>query len=221
MKVGAHLCIDEHRRSLINDIEDFYHMLPLAVDLRRHGRGILKIELPVPHRCGTLLRLLHLGQSVGDASGLLQDAVDRPARAREALPLNLLIARQIVQQCFGPRRAPQALWWLIAHLEDAVDHHLADALRRMHARSRATGQHLLVLRLCLLQALLPFLDPAPRHAQRLGILGVRRLLGLYPQWTQISAGCIVYCFHNGTSWLTVFHSASSVPFFLLSPQATM
>src|SRR5207249_4495984 len=128
MKIGAHLCVDEHRGSLIDHIEDFYPMLPLASDFWRHGRGLLEIELPLTQRCGTLLWLLDVRESMGDASSLLQDAVDRSARAGQACSLQLLIAWQVVHERFGPRRAPQALRQLFAHLEDAIHHTLADAL---------------------------------------------------------------------------------------------
>ena len=59
---------------------------------------------------------------MANASGLLQDAIDRPAGARQALALQLLIA----------------------HLENALDHGWADPLGRMLAGPRATVQHLLV-----------------------------------------------------------------------------
>jgi hypothetical protein len=49
--------------------------------------------------------------------------------------LHLLITRQVVQQRFGSWRAPQALGRLVAHLEDALNHALADALGRLLARS--------------------------------------------------------------------------------------
>src|SRR5437762_9261153 len=41
------------------------------------------------------------------------------------------------------------------------------------------------------------------------------------QASQIGSYCVVYCFHDGPSWLTDFSLVRSVPFFLLSPQATM
>jgi hypothetical protein len=130
-----------------------------------------------------------------------QDAVDRPARARQPLCLQAGIARQVVQDRLRPRRPLQALWWLITHLDDALNHRLTDALGRMLTRPRATVQHLLVFRFCLLQALLPFLDPPQRHAHGLGILLVRPLRMQSHQTTQIGAGCIVYYFHDGTSLL--------------------
>jgi len=129
------------------------------------------------HGGRTLRRLLQVGQPMGDASGLLQDPVDRPAGAWQALALQLLIARQVVQDRFGPRRPTQALGRLITHLENAVSHALADPLGRMLACPRATVQHLLVFWLCLLEALLPFLDPAKLHADCLGILRLREAGG--------------------------------------------
>jgi len=93
------------------------------------------IKLPVTHRGRALQRLVHVWLPHGDASSLLQDAVDRAARAWQSFSLQLRIAWQVVQQRFGPRRAPQALRWLIAHLEEAVDHHLTDPLGRVRARS--------------------------------------------------------------------------------------
>ena len=80
----------------------------------------------------------------GQCVRLLQDTIDRPAGARQALALQLLIARQVVQDRFGPWRSLQALWWLIAHLENALNHGWADPLGRMLAGPRATAQHLLV-----------------------------------------------------------------------------
>src|SRR5258708_19734856 len=47
-------------------------------------------------------------------------------------------------------------------------------------RSRATVQHLGILRVCLLQTLFPFLDPSQRHAHRLSILLVREVAGTVP-----------------------------------------
>ncbi len=109
---------------------------------------------------GPLLGLVHGRPPLGDAPGLLEDPIDRAARARQPLPLHLLIARQVVQQRLGPRRAPQALRRLIAHLEQAVNHGLAQALGRLLPGPRAAVQHLLVVWLGLPQTLLPFLDPA-------------------------------------------------------------
>jgi len=82
-------------------------------------------------------------------------------------------------------------------------------------------QHLLVFRLGLLQAVLPFLDPAHRHTHRLRILGLRPLRVQSHQASQIGSHGVVYCFHDGTSWLIDFSLVRSVPFFLLSPPATM
>ncbi len=63
-----------------------------------------------------------------------QETVDRPTRARQALALQLGIARQVIQDRFGPRRPLQALGRSVTHLDDALNHGLADALGRMRAR---------------------------------------------------------------------------------------
>src|SRR5947207_197289 len=218
MKVGSHLGIDQHGSAFIHRVEHFYHMLSLALRISGHAGSILKIQLPAAHGRRPLHWFVQLGQPRGDTSGSLEDPIDRAAGARQPLALQLLIARQVVEQRFGPWRPPQALRRLVAHLDDAVSHRLTDALRRRLARPRATVQHLLVARLCLLQALLPFLDPAQRHAHRLGILGLRPLRVLLHQTTQVGPRCVVYCFHDGTSWLIVLYPASSVPLLLLSLQ---
>jgi hypothetical protein len=74
MKVSAHLRIHQHRGALVDDVEHFDPMLPLAN------------------------------------------------------------TRQVVQERFGSWRAPQALGRFVAHLEDAVDDGLAEALGRVLAR---------------------------------------------------------------------------------------
>ena len=147
-----------------------------------------------------------------------QETVDRPTRARQALALQLGIARQVVQDRFGPRRPLQALRRRITHLDDAVEHSLADALGRMRPRPRATVQHLGILRVCLLQPLFPLLDPPKLHAHGLGIVLLRPLRVQSHQPTQIGPRCVVYCFHDGTSWLIDFHPTRSVLFLLLSSQ---
>jgi len=79
MKISAHLRIDEHRGSLVNDVEYFYPMLPLAAVFWRDGRCILEIELPLTQGRRTLLRFVQPRRSMGDASCVLQDPVDRAA----------------------------------------------------------------------------------------------------------------------------------------------
>jgi hypothetical protein len=116
---------------------------------------------------------VQLGQPVGDAPGLAQEAIDGTSGARQPLALQALIAGQVVQQCFGTWRPPQAFWRLIAHLDDAVDHHLADALGRVLACTRLAVQDGFILRWRLLQTLDPFLNPAHRHTHRLGIVLAR------------------------------------------------
>jgi hypothetical protein len=58
-----------------------------------------------------------------DASMLTQDPVDGTRRTGQAHPrlLEILIARQIVQDRLGPWRAPQSFGGLVADLEDAID----------------------------------------------------------------------------------------------------
>ncbi len=94
MKVGSHLGAEGDRGAFIHGVEDFHHVLSLAIRISRHGGGILTIQLPMAHRRRPLQRLLQVGQLVGDASGLLQDARDRPAGAWQALALQRLIARK-------------------------------------------------------------------------------------------------------------------------------
>jgi len=135
-----------------------------------------------------------------NASGLEQVAIDGATGARQALSTGcqLGIARQIVQQGFGSWRPPQAFGRLIPQLEQTIDHALAEALGWVLARPRLALQDGLILRRRFSQAFYPLLDPAQRHAHRLGILLARpgRLLG--QQTTQIRSGGVVDCFHAGT-----------------------
>jgi len=132
----------------------------------------VRVQLPLAHRGRTLRRFLHPRLPTTDASSLTQDVINGATRARQSLALGqqVGIAGQIVQEGFGSRRPPQAVGGLIAHLENAVGHHLADALRGVFACTRLALQDGFILRRGFAQALDPFLDPALRHADRLGIL---------------------------------------------------
>jgi hypothetical protein len=160
----------------------------------------VRVQLPLAHRSRALQRLMLGRHTPLDASGLTQEAIDGTTRTRGSLARSgqLHIAGEIVEQGSGSRRASQAFRGLIAHLEDAVDHHLADALRWVLARSRLAVQDGFILRRRFLQALDPFLDPAFRHAHRLGILLACPGGVLGQQTTQVRSGGVVYCFHERT-----------------------
>src|SRR5260221_33549 len=91
-----------------------------------------------------------------------QDPIDGPRGARQSLARahQVGITRQLVQQRLGSWGPSQAFWRLITHLQEAVDHHLADARRRMFACTRLAVQDGFILRQRFSQALDPFLDPA-------------------------------------------------------------
>jgi hypothetical protein len=160
----------------------------------------VRVHLPLAHRGGPVRRLLQVWQPLSDASGLAQEAIDGATGARQALPTGrqVCIARQIVEKRFWSRRASQAFRRLVAHLEDAVDHHLADALRGALARPRLALQDRFIVGRRFSQAFAPFLDPTQRHAHRLGILLARPGGIVGQQTTQVRSGGVVYCFHVGT-----------------------
>ncbi len=160
----------------------------------------MRVELPLAHRGRALQRLMLGKHAPLDASGLPQDAVNSTTRTRESLARSgqVHIAGEIIEQGFGSRRASQAFRGLIAHLEDAVDHLLADALRWVLARSRLAVQDGFILRRRFLQALDPFLDPAFRHAHCLGRLLARPGGVLGQHTTQVRSCGVVYCFHERT-----------------------
>ena len=160
----------------------------------------MRVQLPLAHGRRTLHRLSQVWQGPTDTSSLTQEAIDGAAGTWQPLPTSrqLGIARQIVQQGFGSRCTPQAFGWLIAQLEDALDHPLADALTGVLARPRLPLQDGLILWGGFTQAFAPLLDPAQRHAHGLGILLARPAGVLAQQTTQIGAGGVVYYFHAGT-----------------------
>ena len=160
----------------------------------------MRVQLPLAHRRRALQRVMLGRHTPLDASSLTQEPIDGTTRTRQSLAPSgqLRIAGQIVEQGFGSRRPPQAFGGLIAHLEQAVDHHLADALRWVLARPRLAVQDGFILRRRFPQALAPFLDPAFRHAHCLSIVLARPGGVLGQHTTQVGTGGIVYCFHERT-----------------------
>jgi hypothetical protein len=140
------------------------------------------------------------GQAMVDTSRLAQDARDGATRARQSLTRggHVRLAGQIRPEGLGPWRAPQAFRRLITHLEDAVDHHLTDALRRVLAGARLAVQDGFILRGHCSQALAPFLHPPLRQAHGLGILLARPGGVLAQPPAEVGAGRLLYCFHART-----------------------
>ena len=118
---------------------------------------------------------MRMRQPLADTACLAQDAIDGATGPRQSLPRGqqVGITRQIVEQGLGSGCASQAFGRLIAQLDDAVDHHLADTLGGVLARTRLAVQDGFILGRRCCQALAPLLDPAPGHAHRLGILLLR------------------------------------------------
>jgi hypothetical protein len=98
-KIGGHMSGQQDRGAHVDDVERLHHMLLFALQIGRNGRGVLKIELPMLHGLGPLLRVAQHRQLMEDASMLTQDPVDGTRRTGQAHPrlLETLIARQIVQ----------------------------------------------------------------------------------------------------------------------------
>ena len=200
VEVCSHLGLDQDRGAHINGVEHFDHMPLLAIGLGRHTGGIFEVHLPLAHGRRTLQRLPQVRQGPTDASGFAQEAINGATGARQALPTGgqFGITRQIIQQGFGSRRPSQAFRGLITQFKNALNHVLADAFARVLARPRLASQDALILRRRFAQAFAPLLDPAQRHAQRLGILLACPGRVQTQQPTQIGAGGVVYCFHVGT-----------------------
>jgi hypothetical protein len=178
----------------------------------------VRVHLPLAHRGGPFRRLLQVWRPLSDASGLAQEAIDGATGARQSLPTGrqLRIARQIVEKRFWSRRPPQAFRGLVTQLEQAREHALAQALRGVLARPRLALQDSFIVGRRFSQAFAPFLDPAQRHAQRLGILLARPGGIVGHQTTQVRSGGVVYCFPVGTLLGRQRLSFQECPFFLPS-----
>ncbi len=158
-EVRSHLGRHQDGGAHIDGVEHLDDVLPLAVGLGHYRRGIFKIQLPLAHGSWALERLMPGRQAMVDTSGLAQEAIDGATRARQSRARSgqIRIAGQIIQDGLGPRCPPQAFRRLITHLEDAVDHHLTDALRRVLAGARLAVQDSFIIRGTARKRLLHFL----------------------------------------------------------------
>jgi hypothetical protein len=178
VKIRTDLGLEPGGRSGIHKIEYLHHMLLLAVGIRRHTGRILEIELNLFQRIGTLLPAARTMRCIQDTSDLPQDAPDRAcgARKREMLRLQLLVTREVVENCSRPWRPVEVLRRVFANLHNVLDDTRMDLWIRGVMGPRVREQHLQIIGGSYSQSLEPLLDPAQATAEGGGsiLLGPRK-----------------------------------------------
>jgi len=171
-KIGADRARDEHGGSLIDDVEGLDHMLLFALRVGWNSRGILKVKLPMLHRLGTLDGVGCMRLTSNDTSVLSQEPMNGARRTWQAESglLEVLIARQIVQDGLGTRCPASPFRRLVTDFQQSIHHLLLQSRGPMVRGTTEAVQDLLISGRSTLEAFLPFVHPAQGHPCCLGQL---------------------------------------------------
>ena len=106
------MAVQHHRGANIDDIQDFNHMLVLAVGIGGNSGHILEVNLPMEKRRGTFLNFWAACRAREDTTMFVQNLPDRARgarqRQREGLHLGIFVEKK--QDGFWSGNTAQMLW---------------------------------------------------------------------------------------------------------------
>src|SRR5437588_5723130 len=118
-EIGAHMRIEQHRGSHIDDVERLDPMLPLAIGIGRHETSIFEIDLPARHGRRALPRLMEKLATLSYPLMGFEEAINGLARwYRHLEELQQGIAVGVVVEVLVPRAGAQAFGRMIADGKD-------------------------------------------------------------------------------------------------------